>query len=154
MKSRQIMAIGWAAAFGSKKGRPCHCPRPSPVPGAGADPVMGRAMQLCSLLCLATASCTFWRAFVSPSSGGPPKALKASPTPARASPVVQRASTQGVSLAAPLCLLAVVAVARSSKRKAVKRHPVVLLSASTRPLPPAQNSVAPSYSELISVEAA
>lgn len=112
--------------------------------------IMGRAMRLCSLLCLATASCTFWCAFVSPSFGGPPKAPKAGQSP-RASPVVQRASTQGVSLAAPLCLLAVAAVARTSRRKAVKRHPVVLLSAS-RTLPPAQNSVAPSYSDLISVE--
>lgn len=94
---------------------------------------MGRTIQLCSLLCLAVASCTLWNAFVSPSPGGPEKLLQAkrvaSVTPARP---VQRA-TSSVSLAAPLCLLALAWVARSSK-KPLKR-PVVHLRASWRPLP-------------------
>ena len=100
---------------------------------------MGRTIQHCSLLCLAIASCTLWNAFVSPSPGGPEKLLQAnrvtSVTPARP---VQRA-TSSVSLAAPLCLLAVAWVARSSK-KPLKR-PVVHLRASWRPLPALPQSI-------------
>ena len=100
---------------------------------------MGRTIQHCSLLCLAIASCTLWNAFVSPSPGGPEKLLQVnrvtSVTPARP---VQRA-TSSVSFAAPLCLLAVAWVARSSK-KPLKR-PVVHLRASWRPLPALPQSI-------------
>jgi len=121
-------------------------------------PGMGRAAILCSLLCVIAASRTVWHAFVSPTSaGGPSKVLKPGSARASASPVLvqQGASAQGVSLAAPLCLLAVAWVARSSNKinkKPLKRQPVVVLSASTRPVFQTPASVVPSITQLIDLE--